>query len=114
MIAIFLIKTDRVLLTRRFTDERWQPSCVGDGSGIGDAQRALYGSLGIRERLFDCGSDVYRSVTAQQISTSHEIDEIEWVRIDELPRFVKGFACDRSLAAQLDVLLESLGSSLRV
>lgn len=114
MISVFLIKADRVLLTRRYRDERWQASCVGNGSGAQVAQKTLYDELGIHERLIDCGSDVYRSVTNQGVSTTPEIDDIEWVLIEDLPRFAKNHDCDASLLLALNTLLESLGSSIRV
>jgi hypothetical protein len=110
MLAIFIVKSDRVLLTRRFSDERWQPSCVG----VGDPSGVLERELGIRARLTRCPSDleVYRAVSADPIATTHEIDEIEWVLIDDLPHFIAQNRSDPILVPALRAFLEGLGSSI--
>lgn len=110
MVSVFIIKSDRVLLTRRFSDERWQPSCMGDG----EPQALLAQELGIGTRLIRCSDDVYRAVSTDQIATSHEIDEIEWVLIEDLPRFVSQNRCDPRLRDALNALLLDIGSSIRL
>jgi hypothetical protein len=111
MVSIFLVKADRVLLTRRFSDERWQASCTGEG----DPSDVLERELSIRARLIRCSQlDVYRAVSEDPIATTHEIDEIEWVLIEELPRFVAQNRCDRELVPALRSFLGGLGSSIDV
>jgi hypothetical protein len=112
MLSVFLVKADRVLLTRRFSDERWQPSCRGAGDPSGVLER----ELGIHARLTRCPSDleVYRAVSTGPIATTHEIDEIDWVRIDDLPRFVAQNSCDPALVPALRAFLEGLASSIEL
>ncbi|MFT4307787.1 MAG: hypothetical protein ACMXYM_00255 [Candidatus Woesearchaeota archaeon] len=110
MTSIFIIKADRVLLTRRYDDECWQASCTG----AGDPDDVLFRELSITTRLVRCAQDVYRGVTSDLIATTHEVDEIEWVRIEDLSRFVSQNRCDSGLVPALNALLESLGSSLRI
>ena len=110
MVSIFIVKSDRVLLTRRFSDGLWQASCVGDGVP-GDV---LDRELGLRTRLVRCDDDVYRGVSSDHITTSHEIDEIEWVLIEDLPRFVSREPVDADLGRALEAFLVGIGSSVRL
>ena len=110
MVSIFIIKADRVLLTRRYDDERWQASCTGEG----DPDEVLRRELGIATHLIQCSQGVYRGVSSDPIATTPRIDEIEWVRIEDLPRFVSQNRCDDHLALSMDELLVSLGSSVRI
>ena len=110
MVSIFIVKSDRVLLTRRFSDGLWQASCVGDGVP-GDV---LDRELGLRTRLVRCDDDVYRGVSSDHITTSHEIDEIEWVLIEDLPRFVSQNRYDPSLIFALNAFLASIGSLIEL
>ena len=109
MTSIFIIKADRVLLTRRYDDEHWQASCTG----VGDPGDVLLQELSIATRLVRCAQDVYRGVTSDLIATTHEIDEVEWVRIEDLARFVSQNRCDPQLVPALRVFLSSLGSSIK-
>ena len=110
MVSIFIVKSDRVLLARRFSDGLWQSSCVGEGV----PDEILYRELNLRERLVRCAEGVYRGVSSDHIATSPEIDEIEWVLIEDLPRFVSQNRCDPGLVPAIRAFLAGIGSGIHL